>query len=572
MLGNYFTLVHVSRFIHQQCIGHTISELYSQHKQQLCITVESHPVQTMIVSCMPSENYVYIREGSFRARKNSVDLFPKAAGKKILGVTCATTDRIVLIALEENMSLKCEMFGSRANILLLEEENTIPVSSDVVVDAFLKRKELLGSRHAHTDPPQLPAYHAMMHNGRLFLEAMRSSGGERVFQSLKKVIPVLGSTLAKEILLRADIHPSVSMSLATDRDLKKIFAETSRIIAEITSPIANGQTRIYYEDEAPVCLSLISLRGYAESRSESFPNVAAAIQRFVSTARASSVFVSEKEQISTWLEKEEKKTAQTRAKIASDLGEQDRRGDYELFGKLLMAHLHELRKGLKTAMLEDTLSLDSQPSGITIPLDPSLTPVGNAEKYFEKAKKAKVAFEESVDRVKSLDGRLSTLRMLIGELADVSSSEALREFHQTYKTHLQLLGYATAKEKENLPPFRIFTVEGGFQVLAGKSSENNDMLTTKYAKPDDLWFHCRGSSGSHVVLKVHSAHGEPSKTAIHQAASIAAYYSKMKNASSVPVAMTEKKFVRKPKGAPAGTVVLEREKVLFVEPKLPFPL
>ena len=162
--------------------------------------------------------------------------------------------------------------------------------------------------------------------------------------------------------------------------------------------------------------------------------------------------------------------------------------------------------------------------------------------------------------------------MLIGELTDISSGEALREFHQSYKTHLQLLGYATAKEKENLPPFRIFTVEGGFQVLAGKSSENNDMLTTKYAKPDDLWFHCRGSSGSHVVLKVHSAHGEPSKAAIHQAASIAAYYSKMKNASSVPVAMTEKKFVRKPKGAPAGTVVLEREKVLFVEPKLPFPL
>ena len=84
MLGNYFTLVHVSRFIHQQCIGHTISELYSQHEQQLCITVESLPVQTIIVSCMPSENYVTIRDGSFRARKNSVGLFPKAAGKKIL--------------------------------------------------------------------------------------------------------------------------------------------------------------------------------------------------------------------------------------------------------------------------------------------------------------------------------------------------------------------------------------------------------------------------------------------------------------------------------------------------------
>jgi predicted ribosome quality control (RQC) complex YloA/Tae2 family protein len=322
----------------------------------------------------------------------------------------------------------------------------------------------------------------------------------------------------------------------------------------------------------PLCLSLIPLRGYAENRYESFPNIAAAIQRFVSTARASSAFVNEKEQIAAWLEKEEKKTTQTRVKIASELAEQDRRADYELFGKLIMAHLHELRKGLKTVMLEDTLSLNAHPSGITIPLDPSLSPVANAEKYFEKAKKAKGAFAESLERVKNLDGRLSTLRMLIGELADISSGEALREFHRSYTTHLQLLGYATAKEKENLPPFRIFTVEGGFQVLAGKSSENNDMLTTKYAKPDDLWFHCRGSSGSHVVLKVHSAHGEPSKAAIHQAASIAAYYSKMKNASSVPVAMTEKKFVRKPKGAPAGTVVLEREKVLFVEPKLPFPL
>jgi predicted ribosome quality control (RQC) complex YloA/Tae2 family protein len=70
---------------------------------------------------------------------------------------------------------------------------------------------------------------------------------------------------------------------------------------------------------------------------------------------------------------------------------------------------------------------------------------------------------------------------------------------------------------------------------------------------------------------MNSAQGEPSKAAIHQAASIAAYYSKMKNASSVPVAMTEKKFVRKPKGAPAGTVILEREKVIFVRPKLPFP-
>jgi predicted ribosome quality control (RQC) complex YloA/Tae2 family protein len=207
---------------------------------------------------------------------------------------------------------------------------------------------------------------------------------------------------------------------------------------------------------------------------------------------------------------------------------------------------------------------------VTIQLDPSLTPVANAERYFERAKKAKIAARESEERVRSLDRRLAALCALDIELAEISSNEGLKEFIRSNKEGLDRLGFMTAKEKENLPPFRIFNVEGGFQVLAGKSSENNDMLTMKYAKPNDLWFHCRGSSGSHVVLKVNSAPGEPSKSAIHQAASIAAYYSKMKNASSVPVVVTEKKFVHKPKGAPAGTVTLDREKVLFVEPKLPF--
>jgi predicted ribosome quality control (RQC) complex YloA/Tae2 family protein len=71
------------------------------------------------------------------------------------------------------------------------------------------------------------------------------------------------------------------------------------------------------------------------------------------------------------------------------------------------------------------------------------------------------------------------------------------------------------------------------------------------------------------VLKVNTGKGEPSKKAKEQAASIAAYYSKMKNAKMVPVAMTEKKYVRKPKGAAPGSVMIEREKVVFVEPMLP---
>ena len=158
---------------------------------------------------------------------------------------------------------------------------------------------------------------------------------------------------------------------------------------------------------------------------------------------------------------------------------------------------------------------------------------------------------------------------MLDEAAELQTPEMIAQFQLFREKELALFGIADTSPGRQLPPFRIFTVEGGFQVLAGKSSENNDLLTLKHAKPDDLWFHARGSSGSHVVLKMGSAKGEPSKRAIQQAASIAAYYSKMKNASMIPVVMTEKKYVRKPKGVAAGTVVIEREKVLFVEAELP---
>jgi predicted ribosome quality control (RQC) complex YloA/Tae2 family protein len=165
------------------------------------------------------------------------------------------------------------------------------------------------------------------------------------------------------------------------------------------------------------------------------------------------------------------------------------------------------------------------------------------------------------------------MRELLDRVSDVQTYDQLAEFTANSGGQLKKLGYkglpGEAREKREEAPFRIFTVTGGFQVWVGKNSENNDLLTLKYARPNDLWFHARGSSGSHVVLRTGTGKGEPSRRALEETAGIAAFYSKMKNAKHVPVAMTERKYVRKPRGAPAGTVTIEREKLLFVNPKLP---
>ena len=122
----------------------------------------------------------------------------------------------------------------------------------------------------------------------------------------------------------------------------------------------------------------------------------------------------------------------------------------------------------------------------------------------------------------------------------------------------------------NLKHFRIFPLGEGFEVWVGKHSEANDLLSFKYTKQNDLWFHVRGTSGSHTILKIpEEFDGAVPKEYIKTAAEICAFYSKAKNAKNVPVAYTEGKNVSKYKGAKSGSVVIKGEKVVKVQPKVP---
>jgi predicted ribosome quality control (RQC) complex YloA/Tae2 family protein len=244
---------------------------------------------------------------------------------------------------------------------------------------------------------------------------------------------------------------------------------------------------------------------------------------------------------------------------------------YERWGKLLMANLPLLRKGMKEAEVEDVFSRDREV--VVVRLGQKLTPAQNAEHYFNKAKKARAGVEDKLEHQEEVRERWEVLREYLDRVSDLQTPEQIVEFSTQFQEQLRRLGYKGVPGqpgvKREEAPFRAFTVTGGFQVWVGKNSENNDLLTMKYAKPSDLWFHARGSRGSHVVLRAGTGKGEPSRRALEEAAAIAAFYSKMKNGKHVPVAMTEKKYVRKPRGAPAGTVTIEREKLFFVNPKLP---
>ena len=124
------------------------------------------------------------------------------------------------------------------------------------------------------------------------------------------------------------------------------------------------------------------------------------------------------------------------------------------------------------------------------------------------------------------------------------------------------------KQRIPKPDCWIYELPGGFEVLAGKTDADNDILSLRTAKPNNLWFHAHGLPGSHVILR-HPDGDKPDNTTIKTAASIAAWHSKARNAGTVPVSYTEAKHVGKPRGAKPGSVNIKREKTIKVRPALP---
>ena len=158
---------------------------------------------------------------------------------------------------------------------------------------------------------------------------------------------------------------------------------------------------------------------------------------------------------------------------------------------------------------------------------------------------------------------------LKGIKEEITNSESIEQLNKSMK-ELKIKEKDQKPDKEDLrSKFKHYLLEGKYHLFVGKDSQNNDLLTTKFAKQNDYWFHARGVSGSHTVLRVDNTKETVPKNVLKAAASISAFHSKAKTAGLVPVSYTFKKYVVKKKGMAPGKVALLREETLLVHPEIP---
>ena len=555
MITHYFTLHALSKEFDTLLSGAVFAEVFTQQRNELIFTFALHENHiergiSLSVSIEPKRNYIVARDEMSRARKNSTDLFPAIVGKTVRGVHMHPHDRTMMIDVGNDSHLYFQLYDTASSNIFL-------VEGDCIQEAFKNNKTI-----SETVFPEIKnrSHDEFLNDPQELFRFLKGDADERIFKVLKKLFPVFGTVYVREILYRSNIDEVCLAKKITEEECSRIIESIIAFQKELNEPAA----LLYRCPDGIDIFSVIVLHHRKGCDQESFPSVNEGIRSLLKMQFHERRVTTQKDSLLKEIQKELEHTQRALQNIASATVRDP--GEFERTGNILLSHVVEISRG--TVHVELPNPFDNE-KPIHISLDPKFSPVQNAQRYFEKAKKARLANEESERRRRLYEQKEQSLRELDAGLQKCSSTAELKAWLSQHTNTLKTMNILVEKEKEVLPPFRIFSVAGELEVWVGKSSANNDLLTMKYAKPNDLWFHVRGASGSHTVLKVHGKDSPTSKEAIHQAAAIAAYYSKMRNAGNVPVAYCERKYVFKRKGLKEGAVVMEHEKVIFVKPALP---
>ncbi len=542
MIRHYLTFAHEARLLHRFLAGGRITGCWAQEKDRILLAVDEGGSQERGVEFSIDLRFGYALplEEIHRPRKNRIDLFGSIEGRRLSECDVDPHERALRIALDSGMELLVPFYGPGGGNILLVKKSEVRESYRNVEGEY--DTLLVGPEEANPNrelPRDLPLAKSIMRLDRR-----------------------LGPRLVTEAAFRQQVDPGRPVSEISDEEIERVRREVVRLYDEA----AESRRYQIYRKSDDVIFSLLRLTSvevdgaYQRDEYEDLPE---AIRR----SRAL-YFRTERHRIlrGRLLSTVKKGIARLEKSLAhaSDTeAHLQRAEEWEKDGQILLANLHQVERG------SEVVRLDDWEGGVReIRLKGKISPAENADRYFRKARGARMEAERGAGRVETLTADLDRLREVESraeELSDINHYDELARLARGIVREEK----SVAQKEDREDRFRRFTVEGDLEVFVGKNARNNDELTGRFARPNDIWLHARGTSGSHVVLRWNNAGENPPRHALEQSAMIAAYYSGARGSGLVPVAWTRRKYIRKPKGAAPGAVVMTREEVVMVEPKLP---
>lgn len=372
----------------------------------------------------------------------------------------------------------------------------------------------------------------------------------------KKISPLeIESTIFEDYLENSNVFHKVEGLGKRTLEFIHSYDDLKKILNDKIAP------KIYFKEDVPVFASVLNIEPKAWDSVKEYKNFSEMVNTYIKMCSLSNSYNLLKTRLISSVQKEVKKTEKIILNIEKDIVLMSDHEKYKNIGDILASVLYSIKRGDNSVKAYDFY----ENKEIIIPLDPLLNPQGNLNKVYKKASKMKRGLEISRERLISFNQKIIYLESVLSFIEKSSDLKGLKNIED------ELIGEKIIKPKEKTPKNKSKNKEsenygtaviGEKTVYFGRNNKENDFLTFKFARKDDIWFHVKDIPGSHFIVKKEDFSEDDSF--VEKVALYAAFYSKASKGDKVTVEYTEKKNLNKPKGAPLGFVTYNTAKTVTV--------
>lgn len=570
-------LRHIKAELEEKLIGGRVDKIHQPNRDEIVIALRTREAMyRLLLSARANSARVGLIEANLENPKQPPMLCmlfrKKLSGARLIDIRQPELERVLHFdfeALNELgdkviLSINMEIMGKYSNIILSDEEGRV-VDALKRVDADMSSMRLVQPGMTYKLPPPQDKLKLLEADQKLLMERIDGLSknmelSKALLMVLQGISPIVGRELQQQVGRGAFVY--IKEMGEEDRFRLGFFYQK---LKEMVTETQGRPEMVIDKTGKPIDFSFMHIQQYG---------AAATTKNVDSFSELLDSFYREKDSIERMRVK-----SQDLLKLLSNLSERlsrkintqqaelkacENRDQFRVYGDLLSANMHLIPKGASSIRLQNFYNENGEE--VDIKLNPELGASKNAQRYYKEYRKAKTAEKKLTEQMAIARSELEYLDTVFESLAMARDEQDLAEIRE----ELAQEGYVRIQRKKRDKNVKIsapleYIVADSFKVLVGRNNRQNDQLSMRTARKQDMWFHTKNIPGSHTVLLTEGR--EPSMEALVEAAELAAAHSRSKNSSQVPVDYTEIRNVSKPQGAKPGFVNYVNYKTLYVTPR-----
>ena len=469
-------------------------------------------------------------------------------------IMCIQTDKLEMDGSITSTFIYVELMGKYSNCIFVQDG--VILESLIHVSPLMNRERSISPKLNYELPPNANRVSLMDFDYEEIKNLLTSFGDGTVQQSIRAIFNGFGKPLLDEVLWTANLDGDESITDLSPDQLDTLAKSLYELKAKLQD--SHGLLTLINENNKKAHATF-TLHNYKVLKE--YSTISEALEESIHNTKSIHTADKELEKILTAAIKKEEVRHQ---KIKDELDDTNKMDTYKLYGDILMINAHLQVQYEPSIQLTNLLSEEGEL--LTIPLKPNLTIVENGQWYYKLYTKLKNRMVSGEYQLNASTTKLEYLKSILYSISLATTRESLEEIRKEcmdagiIKKSKKPLSYKLGKSN-----YIHLTIDEG-EIFIGRNNQQNEYLTHRFAKPTDIWFHTQDIQGSHLILRLNV---EPDDMILSKIAQYAAYFSKARETSKVPVDYTYIKNIKKPPGSPLGFVIFNTHQTMIVEPKKP---